>query len=316
MTSVPTIDIAQWRAAAPADRTRLASDVDHALCTSGFLLVTNHGVPDDLAVAVRRAAAAFFALPRDEKARYAVRVGGRGWIPPGAESNSYASGVAAPPDLKESFKVGSNNGDGPGDDPVPVNVWPAEVPAFRSTVQTYMDTVWTLTIEMFELFAAALGLVPGSLAQHAARSASSLNLNHYPSLKATGAPEPGQFRIGPHTDFGVLTILDRQVGYGGLQIQTLDGTWIDAPHVPGALTVNIGDLMSRWTRTRWRSTMHRVLPPSNRDADEALLSLVSFCGVDASTIVAPLDVEGPDDPAPVRAGDYLLAKLTAIDTGP
>lgn len=37
----------------------------------------------------------------------------------------------------------------------------------------------------------------------------------------------------PHCDCGCFTVLDRELGVAGLQIQTLDGEWIDAPRVPG-----------------------------------------------------------------------------------
>lgn len=313
MSTVPTIDIGQWRTAAPDERAGIAGQVDDALRTSGFLLLTNHGVPSDLAASVRAVAREFFDQPDDVKARYASRVGGRGWIPPGAEANSYASGVAAPPDMKESFKVGSIDAGEAAPSGAPVNVWPVEVPQMRAVVRQYQDAVWSLTVDMFRLLAEALGLASDHLARHASRTASSLNLNFYPSLRSTGAPQPGQFRIGAHSDFGALTILDRQLGYGGLEIQMADGSWVTAPHVPDALTVNIGDMMSRWTSGRWRSTVHRVLPPDVRDADEALLSLVSFCSVDPATVIGPLGVDGPDDPEPVLAGDYMRAKLSSID---
>ncbi|MGH3669097.1 MAG: 2OG-Fe(II) oxygenase family protein [Pseudonocardiaceae bacterium] len=65
---------------------------------------------------------------------------------------------------------------------------------------------------------------------------------------------PITLRIGAHTDWGTLTFLDRQQGLGGLQIQTTDGNWVDAPYMAEALTVNTGDLMARWTGDRWRST--------------------------------------------------------------
>ncbi|QCD81322.1 Isopenicillin N synthase-like [Vigna unguiculata] len=35
--------------------------------------------------------------------------------------------------------------------------------------------------------------------------------------------------------------------------------WEDVPHVEGALIVNIGDLMERWTNCLYRSTLHRVM---------------------------------------------------------
>ena len=59
-------------------------------------------------------------------------------------------------------------------------------------------------------------------------------------------PEPGQYRIGPHTDFGTGPCWTG-AGRGGLQVCSADGTWSDAPYDPAALTINIGDLLARWT---------------------------------------------------------------------
>ncbi len=81
-------------------------------------------------------------------------------------------------------------------------------------------------------------------------------------MSSVGEPEPGQFRIGPHTDFGTVTVLDRQPGAGGLQVYTDEGGWEDAPYdPPDAVTVNIGDLLEYWSGKRWPSGRHRVLPP-------------------------------------------------------
>ncbi|MEM1335997.1 MAG: 2-oxoglutarate and iron-dependent oxygenase domain-containing protein [Actinomycetota bacterium] len=305
---VPTVDIGAWREASSEGRAAIAAEVDHALCTSGFLLATHHGISTELTGRVRREAGAFFALDADAKDAYAVRVGGRGWIPPGAEANSYASGEESPPDLKETFKVGFHSDGSPM-----ANRWPSEVPGLRTATEVYLDEVWRVALDCFDLFAVALGLEPGTLRRHASAEASSLNLNWYPSLRDVGPPEHGQFRIGAHSDFGVLTLLDRQVGYGGLQL-LLDGEWVDAPFVEGSMTVNVGDLLARWTGDRWRSTVHRVLPPSPEDASEELMSLVCFCGVEPDTLVQTLDVAGPREYPPVLAGDYMLEKLAAIDT--
>ena len=60
-----------------------------------------------------------------------------------------------------------------------------------------------------------------------------MNINWYPPMDVAGAPEDGQFRIGPHTDFGTVTILDREPGKGGLQVWTESDGWEDAPFVAG-----------------------------------------------------------------------------------
>ncbi len=76
LTMIPTIDLAAWRAGDPA----VGPTVDDALQQAGFLLVTGHGVDADLRADVRAAARRFFALPAEVKQRYAVRIGGRGWL--------------------------------------------------------------------------------------------------------------------------------------------------------------------------------------------------------------------------------------------
>lgn len=306
---VPTIDIQAWREADASERAAIAAEVDRALCSAGFLLAVNHGIDAALIDRVRAAATDFFALAPEAKSAYAVRVGGRGWIPPGAEANAYAGGEESPPDLKETFKLGFH----PDDSPM-ANRWPDEVPDLRAVAEPYLQELWRVALDCFELFAVALDLDRETLGRHASSEESSLNLNWYPSLGVTGPPEAGQFRVGAHSDFGALTLLDRQAGYGGLQLQAEDGSWVDAPFVDGAMTINVGDLLARWTGDRWRSTVHRVLPPSDEDPSEELLSLVCFCGVAADTLIETLDTDGPRSYPPVLAGDYVREKLDAIDT--
>ena len=105
---VPVVDLSPWRAGDRAGRSAVAAEVDAALQEVGFFLITGHGVPDDLRTRVRAEARAFFGLPPEIKQRYAVTVGGRGWMPTGVEANAYAEGTQTPPDLKESFTVGSD----------------------------------------------------------------------------------------------------------------------------------------------------------------------------------------------------------------
>ena len=197
------------------------------------------------------------------------------------------------------------------------NVWPAEVPGLRGPVTAYAEQVQDLYRELLEVLAFALGLDPGYFVERTRNAPHTFNINRYPSLSVTGPPVEGQFRVGPHTDWGILTILDRQPGYGGLQVQTLDGEWADAPYVPGAFTVNIADLLARWTGDRWRSTRHRVLPPSDADPDEELISLIVFCESDMDRVVVPLPSpigDGADYP-PVLAGDYYREREAVASVG-
>ncbi|HWC83366.1 MAG TPA: 2-oxoglutarate and iron-dependent oxygenase domain-containing protein [Pseudonocardiaceae bacterium] len=316
---VPVIDLTPWFSGDPAGRAAVAEQVDHALRTAGFLLVTGHGVPAGLRDRVRTAARRFFALPPETKARYAVAVGGRGWIPPGAEANGYAEGSATPADLKESYSLAS---DEPTCDPLvdeiwfAPNVWPAEVPELRTALAEYLRRMHELSDELLSVCAVALGLPADHFGPYLSHPTYGCNLNWYPPMNRVGPPEPGQFRIGPHTDFGTVTVLDREPGVGGLQVYTVDGRWVDAPYDPAAFTVNIGDVMARWTGDRWRSTRHRVLPPSAAAPDEDLLSLIFFYEANHDAVIESFPPPiGTTSYPPVVWGDYLREKLAAISLG-
>lgn len=307
--TIPTIDLRPWRAGGRAERARIAAAVDDALRAAGFLLITGHEVDPALRSAIRASARGFFALPAAVKQPYAVRVGGRGWLGPGAEANGYAEGTETPPDLKESWSCASD--DPTGDAAVDAewflpNVWPVEAPALRGLVEPYLGQVRRLSDRLLQLLACALGRPEDFFTRHTGHPTWGFNINWYPARQAVGAPAPGQFRIGPHTDFGTVTVLDREDGRGGLQVYAdpADGGegWQDAPYDPEALTVNIGDLMARWTGGRWRSGRHRVLPPPDDAPAEELMSLVYFYECDPGTRVEPLPAPTGRRRHGVRAG--------------
>jgi len=277
-------------------------------------MIENHEVPAALRDQIRAEAKRFFALPPERKAKYATRVAGRGWIPQGGEANAFYGEVADPDraDMKESLTIGRTFQTG---DPATdrkwftPNVWPGECPELESLCERFTAQVRDLYYELLRMSAAALGLAEDFFAGHARRAPHTFNINRYPPLTVTGPPREGQFRVAPHTDWGILTILDRQPGYGGLQIQAQEGNWADAPYVPDAFTVNVADLLSRWTGARWRSTRHRVLPPPAAAPDEELISLIVFLEAEVDTVIRP--VAGDKDFEPVVAGEWLLAREAA-----
>ncbi|WP_307132961.1 isopenicillin N synthase family dioxygenase [Streptomyces aurantiacus] len=317
---VPTVDLRPWLSGDPEARTRIARTVDDALRSAGFLLVTGHGVDPALRAGVRAAARAFFLLPAEVKEPYAVKVGGRGWLGPGAEANGYSEGTLTPPDLKESLTFATHE---PFDDPTTnaewyaPNVWPAQAPGLQALCEEYLARMGELENHLLALLGEALGMAPDFFTRHMDHPTYGFNINWYPGTEVVGEPAEGQFRIGPHTDFGTVTILDRQAGKGGLQVYTDEGGWEDAPFDPAAFTVNIGDLMARWTGDRWRSGRHRVLPPPADAPTEELMSLVYFgeCtpGTRVESVPAPV---GRVAYEPVDSHTYLRAKLDSITVEP
>ena len=193
-SSVPVIDLSPWYGGDEAGRTAVAARVDAALQSVGFFLISGHGVPDDLRERVRAEARAFFALPAQAKRRYAVTVGGRGWLPPGVEANGYAEGTATPPDMKESFAVGA---DRPTGDPevdrywFQPNVYPAEVPGLEPAVVAYLARMRALADEFLVICAAALGLDDDFFTRHTGHATHTMNINWYPPMKGPGGRNQG-----------------------------------------------------------------------------------------------------------------------------
>jgi isopenicillin N synthase-like dioxygenase len=316
-TYIPLIDLGRWFSDDLGSRKDVADAVDAALGESGFLLISGHGIGPDLASGLRHAARRFFALPAGTKARYATDLSGRGWVPFGSEANGRAAGGAAPPDVKETFSFGVEHSiSGRSGFLVAPNNWPEEVQALQAAAAAWQEAVSGLALGLTQLMAAALGLERTWFDPYVQDPHWNVHLTWYPSRREAIAQED-QLRVGPHTDFGTLTILDREQGIGGLQVQNRDGTWTDAPFVKDALTVNLGDLMARWTGQRWRAGPHRVLGPPSADPDEELLSLVYFWGFSLDTLIdeLPLDAMGPVRYEPITVAEYTRGRIQAVNVG-
>ena len=306
MQQVPLVDLTHWLDG--SDPAGVAAAVDQALTDVGFFLVVGHGIDPALITETRRLFAEFFHLPPGSKADVRMpKLGMAGWAPMGMEANGYSFGHETPPDMKESYRLGAHVLPGRvalrGD-----NVWPAEPAGFRDTVTRYIAEVDRLHMELLRVCAAAAGL--GDLdffARCATTNDNTLNVNWYPPLAHVGDPRPNQYRIGPHTDFGTLTVLHRQPGSSALEVQLPDGQWVHAPVDDDAFTVNGGDMLAHWSSGRWRSAIHRMLPPVGAAAEQSLLSVVYFCEPDPDTTIVPFG-----GGTPVNAGEYLQAKIAAI----
>ena len=318
---IPILDLRRWHDGDAAQRSLLADEVDRHLQRLGFLVVINHGIDPTVMSSCRSAALDFFHQAPEAKQRVAVGEYYRGWVGPGLESNAATYGIDTPPDSKETYAYG------PVEVPDPSlvstaprwfapNVWPDDVPDFRPAAEAWWRSARRLTDQLLEILATGLGLPVDFLTDACSATTASVSLNWYWS-RNHDEPTDGQFRIGPHTDFGTLTILDREPGAGGLQVRDENGRWMDAPVVEGGLIVNTGDMIRQWSNDRWSSNEHRVLPPPASAPDEELLSLVFFHEPNHDTMIEPLPTTiGTDRVAryePILASDYLAAKMDALE---
>ncbi|MCE4264519.1 oxidoreductase [Rhodococcus sp. ACPA4] len=309
-TRLPLLDLTPWYDGNSEQIDALLAEVDRCLRESGFLLITGHRVPPELRSATREAAREFFHSGDTVKESVAA-ASYRGWVRNGDEATGLASGEDVHPDVKESYNIGRHPA-GPHAH-LPNNLWPSD-PSFRTAMETYYAEVLRLGDDLLQLFSRTLGLPENYLGDMATEPPSQLTLNWYPAIDRIGTPDPSRFRIGPHTDYGCVTILDREPGRAGLQICTLEGEWVDAPVYPDAYTINIGDLLARLTGDRWRSTRHRVLPPDPSSPSEELISLAFFHEFDdhaeIQTLAKPYG--GGTDYELVNAGAYVQEKLDSV----
>ncbi|NLU69391.1 isopenicillin N synthase family oxygenase [Streptomyces sp. HNM0574] len=317
---VPVIDVSRWATGTARERALIAEAVDAAARDVGFMQITGHGVPARAEAALARAMDGFFALPMAEKkALTSPPEINRGYTPPRAEKLSLSLGHTTPEDLFEAFNVGVEQGAVPGAvlpvEHFPANVWPepSAVPGMREGVEEWFAHAGALARRLTEIFALALGLEPGHFAPYTDRSVDVLRMNNYALPAEPTVVDNRQMGMGAHTDYGIVTVLwaDR---VPGLQILDDDGTWHDVLPAEGALLVNLGDALARWTNDRWRSTLHRVLPPT--DGEGRLVrrrSAAFFHDGNHDAVISPLPgcVPEGEEPlyAPVTLGEHITAKL-------
>jgi isopenicillin N synthase-like dioxygenase len=312
-TLAALVDIAPFLSGDEAERRKVAKAFGEAFETTGFATIVGHGIDETLANRVYAQLSEFFSAPIEEKLACAApeKTKGRGYLPIGIESVAATLAGETPPDICEALVFRSLARERAGE---VENIWPTRPPELASLVSAWYDSIFSLTANLMRMAALALDLPEDYFAATYADPAMTLRFVNYPDQEIP--PRPGQLRYGAHHDYGGLTILRQDNAPGVLQIADREGNWRDATPVAGSFVVNVGDLMARWTNGRWRSTLHRVInPPRELTGSTRRLSIVAFTGPNEDTLVSALpSCVGPGYPSPlppVRAGDYVWAKLTA-----
>lgn len=322
---VPIIDLSPASTGGPEGRESVARALDDACRTSGFAIVVGHGVDEALIARMHDVTRRFFEQPKEEKAQVtAVPGGARGWTAAAAYVAASA-GIETAPDLCEMYSfsrlgqpgVAEVSGLGEAIGALGgANQWPAAPPEFQETWLAYHDAMEALADELLRLFARALDLEEDWFDNTLDHHMSNLAANWY--FPVLSEPGPNQFRRGPHTDWGSLTILYHD-GVPGLQVRDDHGAWVDAPAVPGSFVVNIGDLMAVWTNDRWVSTMHRVVAPPPEIARMPRLSIPYFHQPNYDAVISCIpscaSADNPPHHAPVTSGGWLEQKLRATQAG-
>ena len=286
--TLPILDISRLDGD-PDDRDAFLVELRETARDVGFFYLTGHGIQDSILRDIVQLSRRFFELPEADK--LAIEMVNsphfRGYTRAGLE---VTRGQA---DWREQIDFSSERPaiarelrtphwarlQGP-------NQWPETLPELKPTVLEWQRQLTDLGIRVLQTFALALGqdkdvfspIYQNAPIQH-------LKLIRYPGRDATG----GDQGVGAHKDGGFLTLLLQDV-QGGLQVEADDGSWIDAPPIPGTFIVNIGEVLEMASNGYLRATVHRVVtPPAGKDR----LSVAFFLGaaLDATIPLLDLDAE-------------------------
>jgi len=291
-------------------RSEMPTRLDRALREDGFVQLHCDDFDWQLASRVFDQANWFFGQTPEFKQAFAYGSAAEnfGYQGLGDEALDPTTGV---PDLKETFtmrNVAHREVDG--------HRWPSA--DFRQTMVQFYGTCFDLASSLMRCIA-VIGSLPEDyfVSAHTGENVT-LRLLYYPgSDRGASSFESGYGRsatpeilAGAHTDYGMMTLLF-QDNIGGLQVQSMDGSWLDVVPQSQSVIMNTGDLMAHWSNDRFPSTSHRV----RRNADVARLSIAFFCDPDSKTeveVLPGLQEEGREVRyVKTTAGEHIQRKLIA-----
>ena len=312
---VYTFDLLNFEKSSNEEKNKIASRLDKHLSHTGFLIITNHGVKENIINNITNVLNSFFHKDQSFKNKSMSPIKGYpyGYFSPESETLAKSKGVITPPDLKESFNGG----------PLKLpnykiskeaqefcylpTIWP-EVPNFKLYWEDYYSEMENLSKRIMSVFAIALDLPSNFFEKFINYPISALRALNYPPIEKELLPN--QQRAGAHTDYGSLTLLRPFDKIDGLQIKDMNNKWIEVPNIKNSFIINIGDLMALWTNDRWTSTLHRVIPKNNKTSRKTLV-FFHQPNWDAKIKCLSSCVDTGEKYSEVISGPYLLEKFNS-----
>lgn len=252
----------------------------------------------------------FFAQSEEAKRRHDAKNNGgqRGYTAFGTE---IAKG-ASENDLKEFWHVGR---DLPAGDPLansmPPNVWPDDMPEFQPVFAKLYAEFDRVGAELLSAIALYLGLPERWFDGPIHHGNSILRLLHYPPV----SPQAPGIRAGAHEDINLITML-LGAEEGGLELRDRSGNWLPVVPPPGALAINVGDMLQRLTNHLLPSTSHRVVNPPPERRGHSRYSMPFFLHLRPDFLIDALpqcvSADNPRREPPITAHDYLTERLIEI----
>ncbi|WP_055446025.1 isopenicillin N synthase family dioxygenase [Lacinutrix mariniflava] len=311
MTSIPSVNLEDFLSDDPKRKQKFIDEIGKAYQEIGFVALKGHFLDDKLVDGLYSEIKNFFDLPVETKQGYEIPgIGGqRGYISFGKES---AKGKKEG-DLKEFWHFGQYvEDDAERAKEYPKNVDVKELPAFnKAGKQTYQMLEKTAKYVLRAL-ALYLDLDELYFDNYIHNGNSILRPIHYPPI--TEEPKAAE-RAAAHGDINLITLLMGAQGRG-LQVQNHEGEWIDAIAEPDELMINVGDMLSRHTNNKLKSTIHRVINPPKELWGTSRYSIPFFMHpiseMKLDVLDSCIDAENPKQFDDITAGEFLNQRLIEL----
>ncbi|MEN8886184.1 MAG: 2-oxoglutarate and iron-dependent oxygenase domain-containing protein [Winogradskyella sp.] len=311
MDRIPSVDLKDFISDDPKRKEKFIKEIGKAYEDIGFVALKGHFLDDELVDNLYSEVKNFFDLPLKTKEDYEIPgIGGqRGYVSFGKES---AKGKKEG-DLKEFWHFGQYvDDDAERRKEYPENVEVKELPAFNKVgKQTYQMLEKTAKYVLRAL-ALHLNLEETYFDNYIHNGNSILRPIHYPPI--TEEPK-NAVRAAAHGDINLITLLMGAQGRG-LQVQKHDGEWIDAIAEPDEVMINVGDMLSRHTNNKLKSTIHRVINPPRELWGTSRYSIPFFMHpvseMKLDVLESCIDANNPKKYDDITAGNFLNERLIEL----
>lgn len=256
MSYVPSVDLQDFVSGDSKRKEKFIKEIGSAFEDIGFVALSGHFLSQALVDNLYEEIKKFFQLPQKVKDGYEIEgIGGqRGYTSFGKE---HAKGRKEG-DLKEFWHFGQYVENDPKlAAEYPHNVLVKELSNFNKVGEETFKMLEKTAKFVLRALALHLNLQETYFDDYIKNGNSILRPIHYPPI--TSEPK-NAVRAAAHGDINLITLLMGAHGKG-LQVKNHKDEWIDAIAKPTELMINVGDMLSRLTNNRLKSTIHQVVNP-------------------------------------------------------
>ena len=311
MNKIPSVNLQDFLSEDSQTKQKFINDIGIAYEDIGFVALKGHFLDDRLVENLYKEVKNFFDLPLEVKRKYEIPgIGGqRGYVSFGKES---AKGKKEG-DLKEFWHFGQYVEDNPElETGYHKNVIVDELKAFNVIGKKAYKMLEKTAKYVLRALALHLQLEETYFDEYIHNGNSILRPIHYPPIKN----EPkNAVRAAAHGDINLITLLMGAQGRG-LQVQNHNGEWLDAIAEPNELMINVGDMLSRHTNNKLKSTIHRVVNPPRELWGTSRYSIPFFMhpvnSMKLNVLESCIDDEHPKQFDDITADEFLNERLMEL----